>query len=79
MNKLRILLADDHATVREGVKLIINAQADMEVVGEAADGPEAVAAAQSLRADVVVLDVSMPNGNGLKATETLRLSRHGLW
>ena len=71
MKKLRILLADDHVTVREGVKMIINAQADMEVVAEAADGRVAVAEAQAVRPDVVVMDVSMPRVNGLKATETL--------
>ena len=71
MKKLRILLADDHVTVREGVKMIINAQADMEVVAEAADGRGAVAEAQTVRPDVVVMDVSMPRVNGLKATEML--------
>ena len=71
MKKLRILLADDHVTVREGVKMIINAQADMEVVAEAADGRVAVAEAQAVRPDVVVMDVSMPRVNGLKATEML--------
>jgi DNA-binding NarL/FixJ family response regulator len=72
VTKLRILLADDHATVREGVKMIINAQADMQVVAEAADGRSAVAEAQALRPDVVVMDVSMPRLNGLKATEALK-------
>jgi two-component system, NarL family, response regulator NreC len=72
VNKLRILLADDHATVREGVKMIINAQADMEVVAEAADGRSAVAEVQACKPDVVVMDVSMPHGNGLKATETIK-------
>ena len=71
MKKLRILLADDHVTVREGVKMIINAQKDMEVVAEAADGRGAVSEAQAVRPDVVVMDVSMPRVNGLKATETL--------
>lgn len=71
MKKLRILLADDHVTVREGVKMIINAQADMEVVAEAADGRGAVAEAEAVRPDVVVMDVSMPRVNGLKATEML--------
>jgi DNA-binding NarL/FixJ family response regulator len=71
LKKLRILLADDHVTVREGVKMIINAQADMEVVAEAADGRVAVAEAQAVRPDVVVMDVSMPRVNGLKATEML--------
>jgi DNA-binding NarL/FixJ family response regulator len=74
VDKLRILLADDHATVREGVKLIINAQSDMEVVAEAADGRTAIEEAQALKPDVVVMDVSMPRVNGLKATETITQS-----
>jgi DNA-binding NarL/FixJ family response regulator len=72
MTKLRILLADDHQTVREGLKLIVNSQADMEVVGEAGDGRLAVARAMELLPDVVVMDVSMPHLNGLKATEKLK-------
>lgn len=72
MSKLRILLAEDHETVREGVRMIINAQTDMEVVGEAADGRAAIARAQELLPDVVVMDVSMPQLNGLKATEKMR-------
>jgi DNA-binding NarL/FixJ family response regulator len=71
MKKLRILLADDHETVRAGLKMIVNAQADMEVVGEACDGRAAVASAQELLPDIVVMDVSMPHLNGLKATEKL--------
>lgn len=72
MKKLRILLADDHETVREGLKLIVNAQADMEVVGEAGDGRTAVARARELLPDLVVMDVSMPELNGLKATVRLK-------
>jgi DNA-binding NarL/FixJ family response regulator len=72
LNKLRILLADDHATVREGVKMIINAQADMEVVAEAADGRTAISETQACKPDIVVMDVSMPRLNGLKATEILK-------
>jgi DNA-binding NarL/FixJ family response regulator len=68
---LKILLADDHETVREGLKAILNAQDDMEVVGEVADGQAAVAQARALLPDVIVMDVSMPMLNGLKATETL--------
>jgi DNA-binding NarL/FixJ family response regulator len=71
VNKLRIMLADDHETVREGLKMIVNAQDDMEVVGFAGDGREAVARAQELLPDVLVLDISMPKLNGLKATEKL--------
>lgn len=72
MSKTRILLADDHETVREGLKVILNAQSDMEVVAEAADGASALAQATAIRPDVVVMDISMPNVNGLKATEALR-------
>lgn len=72
MSKLRILLAEDHMTVREGLRMIVNAQTDMEVVGEACDGLSAVAHAQELLPDIVVMDVSMPKLNGLKATEKLK-------
>jgi DNA-binding NarL/FixJ family response regulator len=71
MSKLRVMLADDHETVREGLRMIVNAQDDMEVVGFAADGREAVARAQDLLPDVLVMDISMPKLNGLKATEKL--------
>jgi len=70
--KLRILLAEDHQTVREGVKLLVNAQPDMEVVGEAGDGEIAIKEAERLNPDIIVMDVSMPNVNGLKATKKLR-------
>ena len=86
MSKLRIMLADDHETVREGLKMIVNAQDDMEVVGFAGDGREAVTKAQELLPDVLVMDISMPKLNGLKATrkinevcpqvKVLTLSRH---
>jgi DNA-binding NarL/FixJ family response regulator len=71
MSKLRIVLAEDHETVREGLKMIVNAQDDMEVVGFAGDGREAVTMAQELLPDVLVMDISMPRLNGLKATEKL--------
>jgi two-component system response regulator NreC len=71
VSKLRIMLADDHETVREGLKMIVNAQDDMEVVGFAGDGHETVARAQELLPDVLVMDISMSKPNGLKATEKL--------
>jgi DNA-binding NarL/FixJ family response regulator len=70
--KIRILLAEDHETMRAGLKLIVNTQPDMEVVGEAGDGRAAIQRAQELLPDVVVMDVSMPELNGLKATEKLK-------
>lgn len=72
MNKLRVLLADDHEIMREGLRALVDRQPDMETVGEADTGRAAVALAQQLRPDVVVMDVSMPELNGLKATERLK-------
>ena len=72
---LRILLADDHATVRHGLKLLIDAQPDMKVVAEAGDGQAAVQQALELKPDVVVMDISMPGMNGLTATRTLKKTR----
>ena len=70
--KLRILLADDHETVREGLRMILNAQPDMQVVATAGDGREAIAQAERMTPDVVIMDISMPGLNGLAAT--LRLT-----
>ena len=70
--RLRVLLAEDHEMVREGLKALVNAQPDMEVVGEAADGRAAVARAEELQPDVVVMDITMPGLNGLKATERVK-------
>jgi DNA-binding NarL/FixJ family response regulator len=69
---LRVLIADDHGIVRSGVKLLLDRQADIEVVGEAEDGVEAVAKAIELRPDVAVLDVSMPRMTGLQATHEIK-------
>lgn len=72
MNKLRILLAEDHETIRDGLKLLINSQSDMEVVGEADNGRAALHLAEQLLPDVVVMDISMPELNGLQATKKLK-------
>jgi len=74
MKRIRILLADDHAVVRQGFKMILNAQADMEIVGEAGNGRQAVELAEQLRPDVVVMDVAMPELNGIEATRRLASS-----
>lgn len=75
MKKLRILLADDHKIVREGLRTLINSQPDMQVVGEAANGKEVLVKARELKPDVVVMDLSMPELNGLQATERLKAER----
>jgi len=74
MKRIRILLADDHAVVRQGFKMILSAQPDMEIVGEAGNGREAVEQAEQLRPDVIVMDVAMPELNGIEATRRLLAS-----
>ena len=69
MPRIRVLIADDHAVLRAGLKLLIDAESDMEVVGEAADGPETVRSTQRTAPDVVLLDLSMP---GARSGQTIR-------
>ena len=71
MTKIRILLADDHTVIRLGLKLLLERQADFEVVGEAEDGRKAIQLAESLQPDVIVMDVAMPNLNGIEATRQI--------
>src|SRR3954452_4245848 len=73
--KLRILLADDHNMVRAGLRALIDAQPDMEVVGEAADGEAACRQAMDLGPDVVVMDISMPALGGAPATDRIKRER----
>ena len=70
--RLRILVADDHAIVRQGLKLLIDNQPDMTVVAEAADGEAALEQTAATDPDIVVMDISMPGMNGLIATRTLK-------
>jgi two-component system response regulator NreC len=71
---IRIVLADDHALVRQGFRMILEAQPDMEIVGQAGNGREAVELAEKLHPDVVVMDVAMPELNGTEATRRLAAS-----
>lgn len=72
MGVIRILIADDHAIVREGVRTLIASEPEMEVVGEAADGIEAVFKARTLRPDVILMDMMMPRKNGLEAINDIK-------
>ena len=73
--KVRILLVDDHAMVRQGLRSVLDSYADIEVVGEAWDGQEAVAGTDRLRPSVVVMDINMPKMNGIEATAHIK-ARH---
>jgi DNA-binding NarL/FixJ family response regulator len=72
MDKIRILIADDHAIVRRGLRPLLETQSGWEVCGEAADGREAVALAEQLKPDVVVLDVAMPELDGVEAARQIK-------
>ncbi|MCP4543964.1 MAG: response regulator transcription factor [Chloroflexi bacterium] len=72
MEKIRVLLADDHSLFREGMASILNAQPDFEVVGEAADGLEALVKAQELMPNLILMDINMPGCDGLEATQRIK-------
>ena len=71
MRKTRVLLADDHQLMRSGVRLMLERETDLAVVGEACDGREAVALVKSLKPEVVVMDIGMPNLNGIEAARQM--------
>lgn len=72
MSKIRVVLAEDHAIMREGIREFIQRQTDMEVVGEAGDGEEAVKLVAQVKPDVVVMDIRMPKLNGIEATKQIK-------
>jgi len=72
MGKLRVLVADDHAVFRAGLRLLLEAGGDMEVVGEAGDGLEAVEKALTLQPDLVLMDLAMPTLNGVEAIRRIK-------
>jgi DNA-binding NarL/FixJ family response regulator len=72
MNRVKLFLADDHPIVRDGLRFLLNAQPDMEVVGEAADGREALHEIQDIRPDIVILDIAMPVLNGIAVAEQIQ-------
>lgn len=69
---IRVFLADDHTVVRDGLRILLEAQGDIEVVGDASDGRQVVALAQQLVPDVVVMDIAMPGLNGIDAAQEIR-------
>jgi two-component system response regulator NreC len=75
MKRIRVFIADDHGVLRGGLRALIGAQADMEVVGEAANGPDAEEGARATEPDVVLMDISMPAGGGLAAIAAIMAFR----
>ena len=72
MAKIRIVLADDHVILRQGTRQLLEHEPDMEVVGEASDGAEAVQLVSKLKPDIVIIDVAMPRMNGIEATKKIK-------
>lgn len=75
---IRIILADDHAVMRRGLRLLLEQQRDFEIVGEASDGREAVKLAETLKPDIAVLDITMPNLNGIEAARQITAKQLGV-
>ncbi len=77
-NKIRVLVADDHLLVRKGIQLLLSTEDDIDVIGEAADGVEAVAQAQTLKPDIVLMDLVMPKMDGIEATRQITAGLTGI-
>jgi two-component system, NarL family, response regulator NreC len=72
LDKIRVLLADDHTILRAGLKMMLNAQPDIETIGEASDGKQAISEAGRLSPDVIIMDITMPECNGIEATRQIK-------
>ena len=77
MARIRILLTDDHTLFRQGIRTLLSAESDIDVVGEAANGSESVEQIQSLRPDVVLMDIGMPGLSSFEATRQIKKARPG--
>lgn len=75
---IRVLIADDHAVVRDGLRMILESHGEIKVIAETADGPETVKQAKSLKPDVILMDISMPTLNGIEATRKILLDQSGI-
>ena len=78
MKKIRILIADDHGVVRKGLRLQLELHKEFEVVGEAGDGREAVAMADELSPDIIIMDINMPRMDGIEATKQIKKAQPGM-
>ena len=72
MAKIKLVLADDHAVVRSGLRMLLQAQPDIEIVGEAESGSQALAQVRQLQPDVILMDIQMPGMNGIEATRQIK-------
>lgn len=72
MNQIKIVLADDHSLVRDGIKVLLESESDMDVIGEASNGKEALEVVKSKNPDILIIDIRMPEMNGIEAVENLK-------